>query len=201
MSAEPSDPGGAASGTQPQDRILTIPNALSVVRLIGIPVFLWLLLGARNEAWALAVLMAAGATDWLDGKLARMLDQQTKLGALLDPAADRLYMIVVPVALGLYDLLPWAVIGLLIGREVVLAGTWPLLRSRGITALPVLYLGKAATMALMYAMPMVLAGALDNWVGAVMHPLGWAFLIWGLAMYWWTCGLYWYQTTLVLRNG
>lgn len=198
--SDPGRDGGAPSDTAPSDRILTVPNALSVLRLLGIPLFLWLLLVERNDAWALVVLMVSGFTDWLDGKLARLLNQQTTLGALLDPAADRLYMIVIPIALGVRGIVPWWVIVLLIGREVVLACTVPFLRSRGITALPTLYLGKAATMALMYALPILLAGALDNWLGAVMHPLGWAFLIWGLGMYWWTLVLYWWQTVLVVRR-
>ena len=192
--------GGAPSapGTPPSP--LNVPNALSVLRLLGVPLFLWLLLVEHSDAWALVVLMASGFTDWLDGKLARLLNQQTRLGELLDPAADRLYMIAVPIAFGVREILPWWVIGLLIGREVVLAGTVPFLRSRGITALPTLYLGKAATFALMYALPMLLAGTFDNALGAVMHPLGWAFLIWGLGMYWWTLALYWWQTVLVVRD-
>ncbi|GAA4401029.1 CDP-alcohol phosphatidyltransferase family protein [Tsukamurella soli] len=192
----------ADAGADPAVRdagALTIPNALSVLRLIGIPVFLLLLFLWRNDAWALVVLMLAGFTDWLDGKLARLLDQQSALGALLDPLADRLYMLAIPIALGVRGILPWWLIALLIGREVVLAGTIPLLRSRGLTALPVLYLGKAATFALMYGMPMVLAGTFDNWVGTVMHPLGWAFLLWGTGMYLWTMVLYWYQTILAVR--
>ncbi|KXO90667.1 CDP-diacylglycerol--glycerol-3-phosphate 3-phosphatidyltransferase (plasmid) [Tsukamurella tyrosinosolvens] len=192
--------GGAPSTPGAPPSPLNVPNALSVLRLLGVPLFLWLLLVEHSDAWALVVLMVSGFTDWLDGKLARLLDQQTRLGELLDPAADRLYMIAVPIAFGIRGILPWWVIGLLIGREVVLAGTVPFLRSRGITALPTLYLGKAATFALMYALPMLLAGTFDNTLGAVMHPLGWAFLIWGLGMYWWTLALYWWQTVLVVRD-
>lgn len=189
----PSDRGSASSP-------VNVPNALSVLRLLGVPLFLWLLLVQHSDAWALVVLMVSGFTDWLDGKLARLLNQQTQLGELLDPAADRLYMIAIPIAFGVREILPWWVIGLVIGREVILAGTVPLLRSRGLTALPTLYLGKAATMALMYALPMLLAGTFDNALGAVMHPLGWAFLLWGLGMYWWTLVLYWCQTVLVVRR-
>ncbi|MGX9297282.1 CDP-alcohol phosphatidyltransferase family protein [Tsukamurella paurometabola] len=192
--------GGAPSAPGEPPNPLNVPNALSVLRLLGVPLFLWLLLVEHADGWALAVLMASGFTDWLDGKLARLLNQQTRLGELLDPAADRLYMIAIPIAFGIRGILPWWVIGLLIGREVVLAGTVPLLRSRGLTALPTLYLGKAATMALMYALPMLLAGTFDNGFGAAMHPLGWAFLIWGLGMYWWTLVLYWWQTVLVVRD-
>ncbi|BDH57684.1 CDP-alcohol phosphatidyltransferase family protein [Tsukamurella sp. PLM1] len=196
-----SQPGREATsdpGTRPS--ALNVPNALSLLRLLGVPLFLWLLLVEHSDVWALVVLMVSGFTDWLDGKLARLLNQQTRLGELLDPAADRLYMIAIPIAFGVREILPWWVIALAIGREVVLAGTVPLLRSRGITALPTLYLGKAATMALMYALPMLLAGTFDNGFGAVMHPLGWAFLIWGLGMYWWTLALYWWQTVLVMRD-
>lgn len=192
--------GGAPSAPGKAPSPLNVPNALSVLRLLGVPLFLWLLLVQHSDGWALAVLMVSGFTDWLDGKLARLLDQQTRLGELLDPAADRLYMIAIPIAFGVSGILPWWVIGLLIGREVVLAGTVPLLRSRGLTALPTLYLGKAATSALMYAFPLLLAGTFDNWFGAAMHPLGWAFLIWGLGMYWWTLVLYWWQTVLVVRD-
>lgn len=196
-----SEPGREApSEPSVQPSPLNVPNALSVLRLLGVPLFLWLLLVEHSDAWALVVLMVSGFTDWLDGKLARLLNQQTRLGELLDPAADRLYMIAVPIAFGVREILPWWVIGLLIGREVVLAGTIPFLRSRGVTTLPTLYLGKAATMALMYALPMLLAGTFDNWLGTVMHPLGWAFLIWGLGMYWWTLVLYWWQTVLVVRT-
>lgn len=197
-SAPEADGAPSAPGKPPSP--LNVPNALSVLRLLGVPLFLWLLLVEHADAWALVVLMVSGFTDWLDGKLARLLNQQTRLGELLDPAADRLYMIAVPIAFGIRGILPWWVIGLLIGREVVLAGTVPFLRSRGITALPTLYLGKAATFALMYALPMLLAGTFDNTLGASMHPLGWAFLIWGLGMYWWTLVLYWWQTVLVVRD-
>ncbi|MCA0157292.1 CDP-alcohol phosphatidyltransferase family protein [Tsukamurella sp. M9C] len=197
-SAPEADGAPSAPGKPPSP--LNVPNALSVLRLLGVPLFLWLLLVEHADAWALVVLMVSGFTDWLDGKLARLLNQQTRLGELLDPAADRLYMIAVPIAFGIRGILPWWVIGLLIGREVVLAGTVPFLRSRGITALPTLYLGKAATFALMYALPMLLAGTFDNTLGAIMHPLGWAFLIWGLGMYWWTLVLYWWQTVLVVRD-
>ncbi|MCS3779585.1 cardiolipin synthase [Tsukamurella ocularis] len=197
-SAAGADGAPSAPGKPPSP--LNVPNALSALRLLGVPLFLWLVLVEHADVWALAVLMVSGFTDWLDGKLARLLNQQTRLGELLDPAADRLYMIAVPIAFGIRGILPWWVIGLLIGREVVLAGTVPFLRSRGITALPTLYLGKAATFALMYALPMLLAGTFDNMLGAIMHPLGWAFLIWGLGMYWWTLVLYWWQTVLVVRD-
>ena len=74
------------------DRVWTIPNALSVLRLLGVPLFLWLLLGPHADGWAIAVLALSGISDWADGKLARLLNQYSRLGELLDPAVDRLYI-------------------------------------------------------------------------------------------------------------
>ena len=91
----------------PTGRVLTVPNLLSLLRLAGVPLFLWLLLGPHADGWALVVLMVGGVTDWLDGKLARLLDQFSALGALLDPAADRLYILAALVALAVRDVVPW----------------------------------------------------------------------------------------------
>ncbi|MFZ2239778.1 MAG: CDP-alcohol phosphatidyltransferase family protein [Gordonia amarae] len=191
-----------AAAPAPADgsRILTVPNALSVLRLLLIPIFVWLLLVAEADGWALTILFVSGASDWLDGKLARLLDQSSRLGELLDPAADRLYVVIIPLAFGFREILPWWLIGVIIARDVLLFATAPLLRSRGHLALPTLYIGKAATFALMSAFPWLLAGQLDSVVGTVCYPIGWAFLIWGVGMYVWTFLLYWYQTILVVRQ-
>nr|WP_236995133.1 CDP-alcohol phosphatidyltransferase family protein [Gordonia phthalatica] len=165
-----------------------------------IPVFIWLLLVEESAGWAFAVLFVSGVTDWLDGKLARWLGQSSKLGALLDPAADRLYVIIIPICFGIREFVPWWIIGLIIGRDVLLFATAPLLRSRGVTALPILYIGKAATFALMSAFPWLLAGQIDGAVGTFAHPVGWAFLLWGVGLYVWSLVLYWIQTASVLRQ-
>ncbi|OBJ74395.1 CDP-alcohol phosphatidyltransferase family protein [Mycobacterium sp. 1274756.6] len=183
-----------------QDRVLTVPNALSGVRLVLIVVFGYLLLVAHAEIAAAVVLMVSGATDWLDGKLARLLDQYSRLGELLDPAVDRLYMVLVPILFGLHGLLPWWIIAVLLARDGLLAAALPALRTRGVTALPVLYLGKAATFALMSAFPLILLGQSDALWGRVVLACGWAFLIWGLGMYLWTFVLYAAQTVLALRR-
>ncbi|GAA1480123.1 CDP-alcohol phosphatidyltransferase family protein [Gordonia sinesedis] len=182
------------------DRIVTVPNALSALRLALIPVFVWLLLVEKADGWAFAVLMFSGFSDWADGKLARILDQSSKLGALLDPAADRLYIVIIPLTFGIREFVPWWLIGIIIGRDVLLFATAPLLRSRGLLALPVLYIGKAATFALMSAFPWLLAGQLDSVIGTICYPLGWAFLIWGVALYLWSFVLYWVQTILVVTR-
>jgi cardiolipin synthase (CMP-forming) len=188
-------------GSPPRDRVLTVPNALSVLRLILVPVFLWLLLVAHANAWAVGVLMFSGFSDWADGKIARLVENQSsRLGELLDPAVDRIYMLVIPVAMAVHGSLPWWVVLTLIGRDAVLAATLPVLRSRGVTALPVTYIGKAATFALMSGLPLILLGQWDALWSRVILACGWAFLIWGLVMYLWSGVLYLIQVAMVVRQ-
>src|SRR5690625_2093031 len=144
-----------------RDRVLTVPNVISLVRLALIGVFLYLLLVAEADGPAVAVLMLSGASDWADGKLSRLLDQSSALGALLDPAIDRLYMVAIPVAFGVRGLVPWWIIVTLLARDALLSAVLPVLRSRGLTALPVTYVGKAGTFALMSAFPLILLGQWD----------------------------------------
>jgi CDP-diacylglycerol--glycerol-3-phosphate 3-phosphatidyltransferase len=181
-------------------RLLTVPNLLSGIRLALIPVFVYLLLVPHADAWAAAILMFSGASDWADGKIARLLNQSSKLGELLDPAVDRLYMVTVLIAFGLRGLVPWWIIAILLARDVLLAAELPLLRTRGFTALPVLYIGKAATFSLMSAFPLILLGQWDALWSRVVLACGWAFLIWGLYMYLWSFVLYTVQVVLVMRR-
>ncbi len=184
--------GSAETGrSAPRERVLTVPNALSVVRLLLVPVFLYLLLVADALGWAVAVLMFSGFSDWADGKIARVFDNQSsRLGELLDPAVDRIYMVVVPVAMAVSGALPWWIVVLLLGRDVALAAT-----------LPVTYVGKAATFALMSGLPLVLLGQIDAQWARVVLAIGWGFLIWGLAMYLWSGVLYLIQVAMVARQG
>ena len=195
--ARGSEPGDTPT---PRDRVLTIPNALSVLRLVLVPVFLVLLLVTHQTGWAVAVLMFSGVSDWADGKIARLMDQSSKLGEYLDPAVDRLYMVTTPIAFGLRGIVPWWIIAILLVRDVLLAAEMPLLRTRGITALPVIYVGKAATFALMSAFPLILLGQWDALWSRVVLACGWAFLIWGLYMYLWSFVVYAVQVVLVLRR-
>ena len=166
------------------DRIWTVPNALSILRLlVGVPLFLWLLLGPEEDLWAMVVLMVSGVTDWADGKIARWLDQGSRLGALLDPAADRLYIVCTLVALALREFIPVWLVALLVGREVVLAVTLLLLRLHGYPPLQVHYLGKAATLLLLYAFPGLLLADGDGWLATLLAPFAWALTIWGTALY------------------
>lgn len=183
-----------------RDRILTVPNVLSVVRLVLIGVFVYLLLGTHSYGWAVAVLMISGASDWADGKIARVMNQSSRLGELLDPAVDRLYMIVIPIVFALAGLVPWWIIVLLLARDGILAAMLPVLRSRGLTALPVTYIGKAATFALMSAFPLILLGQWDALWSTVIGACGWGFLIWGIGMYLWSFVLYLIQVAMVVRQ-
>ncbi|MGH3936215.1 MAG: CDP-alcohol phosphatidyltransferase family protein [Pseudonocardiaceae bacterium] len=184
----------------PADRLLTVPNVLSLLRLAGVPLFLWLLLGPRYDLLAMLVLALSGITDWLDGKLARLLNQSSKLGALLDPTVDRLYTLSTLLAFGLRDILPWWVVAVLIGRDVVLSLTLPVLRHYGHGPLPVHYLGKAATLCLLYAFPLLLlADNSQGWLQAVARAFAVAFTGWGAALYLWSGALYLLQVGLTVR--
>jgi cardiolipin synthase len=190
----------AASGSGAIDRKLTIPNALSVLRLLGVPLFLWLLLVPHDDLAALIVLAIAGFTDWLDGVLARALNQTSRIGALLDPAADRLYILTTLLGLVLRHIIPWWLAAIIVARDLVLLLTLPGLRKRGLAALPVHYLGKAATFALLYAFPLLLLGAYHGTVADIAKPIAWAFTLWGTALYLWAGVIYLAQYRSITRS-
>jgi cardiolipin synthase len=185
------------SGT---DRILTIPNALSVLRLLGVPLFLWLLLGPHADAWALVVLAVSGFTDWLDGVLARKLNQTSAIGALLDPLADRLYILATLIGLVLRHVIPLWLALLIVGRDIVLGITLPLLRRAGYGPPSVHYLGKAATFCLLYAFPLLLLGTYHGTLAQIAQPIAWAFTIWGTALYLWSGVVYLRQAIGLIRH-
>ncbi|MDQ6874627.1 MAG: CDP-alcohol phosphatidyltransferase family protein [Actinomycetota bacterium] len=189
-----------AGGSRP-DRVLTLPNLLSLLRLLGVPVFLFLLLGPHADLPALAVLMFAGVSDWLDGRLARAWNQVSRLGQLLDPLADRLYIVATLIAFVLRDIIPWQFVAAVVGRDLVLAASLPILRRYGYGPLPVHFLGKAATFNLLYAFPLLLLSIMGGPVGAIARPIGWAFAVWGAALYWWAGALYLLQLGRLIRSG
>jgi cardiolipin synthase len=178
-------------------RVITLPNALSALRLVGVPFFLWLVLNEHDEL-AVAVLMVSGFTDWLDGKIARRWNQMSRVGALLDPAADRLYILATLIGLTVRDVVPLWLTLALVGRDVLLATTLPVLRKYGYGPLPVHFLGKAATFNLLAGFPLLLLGEGDSVVSEVAHAFGWAFAIWGTALYWWAGWLYLVQVRQVV---
>ncbi|CAN5605827.1 CDP-alcohol phosphatidyltransferase family protein [soil metagenome] len=184
----------------PTDRVLTIPNLLSVLRLLGVPLFLYLVLGPEYDVLALIVLMVSGITDYLDGYLARTLNQASRLGQILDPVADRLYILSVVVALAIRDIIPVWLAVILPLRDVFLFALVPFMRTRGIRALPVHFLGKAATANLLYAFPFLLIGDDDGTLADFANVLGWAFTIWGTGLYWWAGLLYGWQVRKLLTD-
>lgn len=151
-------------------------------------------------AGGVAILVFSGVSDWADGKIARLLNQSSRLGALLDPAVDRLYMVTVPIVFGLSGIVPWWFVLTLLTRDALLAGTLPLLWSRGLSALPVTYVGKAATFGFMVGFPTILLGQCDPLWSHVLLACGWAFLIWGMYAYLWAFVLYAVQMTMVVRQ-
>lgn len=181
------------AGPVVSDRVLTVPNALSALRIALVPVFLVLVLVGLDAA-ALVVIIVSSLSDFLDGIIARRFGQITKLGQLLDPAADRLFIFAAVIALAVRDVVPWWVVGVIVGRDVFLAVLGLVLAQRGYGPLPVHHLGKLATFALFYALPLLVLGQAFPSVQAVSDPIGWGFTIWGAFLYWWAGILYLRQT-------
>jgi cardiolipin synthase (CMP-forming) len=198
--------GGAGSpdaptpAAHPDGGTWTVPNLLSFLRLLGIPLLLWLLLGPHADGWALVVLIASAATDWLDGKLARLLNQYSRLGALLDPIADRLYILATLVAFVIRGFLPWWLAALIVGRDLVLTLALPVMRRHGYGPFEVHYLGKAATFCLLYALPFLLLAQLGGPLSGFAEPVALAFTCWGVLLYVWAGMLYLRQLAWAVRN-
>ncbi len=181
-------------------RILTVPNGLSVVRLLGVPLFLWLLLGPHADLAALVVLAVSGFTDWADGVLARMLHQTSRLGAVLDPLADRAYILATLVGLVLRHVIPLWLAVVIVGRDLVLAVALAVLRRHGFAPPAVHYLGKAATFCLLYAFPLLLLGTYHGTLADVARAGAWAFTGWGTALYLYAGAVYLRQAAALVRE-
>jgi cardiolipin synthase len=181
------------------DRVLTIPNALSFVRLLLVPVFAVLIL-FKDDWAAVAVLMISGFTDYLDGWLARRWGQVTRIGQLLDPLADRLYILTTLLGLAYRDILPWWLVAVLIARDAAVAASLALLTPDERRPLEVNYLGKAATANLLYAFPLLLLGHMSGTPGDIARPVGWAFAWWGTGLYWWS-GIVYIRQAFAVRAG
>lgn len=180
-------------------RVLTVPNGLSLARLLLVPVFAYLIV-TRQDGWALMVLAFSGISDFLDGYLARLWHQESRLGALLDPAADRLYILSTLLGLAYRELIPWWLVAVVVARDVVLVAVMPVLARNGYGPLPVHFLGKAATFNLLYAFPLILLGEGSGLAAEVARPLGWAFAWWGAGLYWWAGLLYLRQVRDVVAS-
>jgi len=173
----------ADAGTGVSNRVWTLPNLLSGLRLLGVPVFLWAILN-HHDGLALILLMASGITDYLDGKIARAYGLESRLGQLLDPIADRLYIVSTLLGLAWRDIIPWWLVGVLFAREAFMLVVVLIARRHGWNGLPVHFVGKAATFNLLYAFPLLLLADGNGTVARIAQPLGWGFAWWGVVLYW-----------------
>ncbi|WP_090033982.1 CDP-alcohol phosphatidyltransferase family protein [Cellulomonas marina] len=178
-------------------RVWTVPNAISAARLALVPVFA-VLIAQGHDGWAVLVLAVSGFSDWLDGVLARSLHQVSRLGQMLDPAADRLFILVTLLGLAWRGVVPWWLVAVLVARDVVLLVVLLVLARAGYAPLPVHMAGKAGTFALLYAFPLLLLSEWSSVVGHAATVVGWAFALWGLALYWVAGAAYLLQATRVL---
>ncbi|MDA8718838.1 CDP-alcohol phosphatidyltransferase family protein [Aquiluna sp.] len=168
---------------QLSQELKSVPNMLSILRLLLVPVFLWLLI-ADQFLIAFLVLLFASFTDWLDGFIARKFNQITSLGKVLDPSADRLFILATLIGLTVNEIIPaWLAI-VIVARDVLLLIGYPISASHGYGPLPVHFLGKAATFALLYALPLLLLADVWPSAEAVILPLAWGFAYWGIGLYW-----------------
>jgi len=179
-------------------RVWTVPNMLSMLRLALVPVFLWLVLIER-DLLALLVLIFSTATDYLDGVIARRFGLVTRLGQLIDPAADRLFIFATILGLAFRDVIPWWLFLVILGRDVMLLVLGIALANAGFGPLPVHHLGKVATFCLFYALPLLMLGQALPATAFVADPLGWAFVLWGAFLYWWAGIIYAIETVRVIR--
>ncbi|MFZ9470992.1 MAG: CDP-alcohol phosphatidyltransferase family protein [Candidatus Nanopelagicaceae bacterium] len=179
---------------------LTIPNALTLLRALGIPVFLWALFAGNQDFLAIVILVLAGATDYLDGKLARALNQYSRLGELLDPLVDRLYIAAVLIGLTIRGVIPLWLLTLLILRDLILATTLPGLYRIGKGPLPVTFLGKAATLNLLYAFPLLLLAEQNGAWASAAGLFATAFAGWGVLLYILTGVQYFFEARSQIRG-
>ena len=180
------------------DRVWTVPNVLSMVRLVFVPIFLWLILTGQDN-WAVVILTLSGVTDYLDGKIARRYNLVTRFGQLLDPVSDRLYILSTLLGLAWRDIIPWWLVAILVAREVFGTALLMVVRHYGYRALPVHFIGKAATFDLLFAFPLILLGQGESQLAMIALPVGWAFAWWGTAFYWVAGVMYAVQTRDVVH--
>lgn len=178
--------------------MLTIPNILSFIRLALVPVFLWLIIQGE-DGLALAVLVISSVSDYLDGTIARRFKQISRLGQLLDPAADRLFIFAALIGLAVRGVIPWWLFVIIVARDAMLLGLGILGANFGYGPLPVHHLGKVATLFLFYALPILMIGQAFPDAAAIAQPIGWAFALWGAFLYWWAGTIYAVETVRLVR--
>lgn len=195
----PAEQPDSGTATVVGDRVLTLPNLISFVRLVGVPIFLYLFLVVRADVAAIAVLAVGGTSDWVDGWIARRLGQVSRLGELLDPLADRLYILATLLAFTAREVVPWQFTGALLAREVLLLVSLGVLRRYGYGPPPVHYVGKTATFLLLAAFPILLLADAVLDIGTAAGAIGWGLAWWGLVLYWVAGAMYVVQASRLVR--
>ncbi len=164
------------------DRVWTAANVITFARLLGLPLFVWLVVGSQAYGIAFGVLTLVGTTDWIDGYVARRFDQVTRLGRIMDPLIDRALLATAGITLMLVGILPWPIVALIVGRDVALLAIGAVL-FKGVPAIAVSRTGKFATACLLIGVPGFLLGRMD-WPGAVpFRWAAWAFTVVGIGAY------------------
>ncbi|MEU4427476.1 CDP-alcohol phosphatidyltransferase family protein [Actinoplanes sp. NPDC024001] len=188
-----------APSIETSNRIWTVPNVISFVRLLGVPLFLYLLLVTENDVAAVIVLAVGGSTDWVDGYVARRMNSVSRLGELLDPFADRLYILATLIGFTVREVVPWWLTGALLLREVFLGVVLLVLRRHGFGPPPVHYVGKTGTFVLLAAFPVILLAKAVPSIAWWASPVGWGLAWWALGLYWAAAALYVMQAVRMLR--
>ncbi|WP_299518439.1 CDP-alcohol phosphatidyltransferase family protein [uncultured Serinicoccus sp.] len=181
------------------DRLWTVPNLLSMVRLALVPVFVWAL-AERELGWAALVLVVAGVSDFADGKIARRYGLTSRLGQVLDPIADRLYIAATLLGLATVAVIPWWLVAVLFARELFIVLMYPVVRHHQLPIPEVTFIGKAATFNLLGGFPLVLLGHVPGWWSVLSLASGWALVWWGTVLYWVTGLVYGWQVAAMVRE-
>lgn len=187
-----------AFSPEPRNVIFTIPNAISFLRILSIPIIA-LLISQRYLIWSLIILAVSSASDWVDGYIARRFNQVSRIGQILDPIADRLLIICSMLALAWAQIVPWWLLVAVGVRDVIMFAEILILANHDYGPLPVHFVGKAGTALLLMAVPVLIIG--DMWSSmffALLHLIGIAGAVWGVALYWVAGIIYIMQGTALL---
>lgn len=191
--------GPSSEAPRETGQVLTVPNILSLLRLVLVPVFIWLLV-AGALGWAGLVLVVAGLSDYADGKIARRYGLVTRLGQMLDPIADRLYIAATLLGLAAVGVISWWLVLLLVARDAFILSMYPTVRRHRLPIPPVDFIGKAATFNLLGGFPLLLLGSVESPLATVCLVLGWALVWWGTALYWAAGVAYAWQVAQMVRQ-
>lgn len=193
--------GDAETPERGSDRILTVPNAITLVRLLCLPVYLWLLLGQDERVQAAVLLAALGATDWVDGYIARRFNQVSELGKVLDPVADRLLFFVGIGGIIAVDGAPLWFSLIVLAREVLVGGTTLIIAALGARRIDVTWFGKAGTFCLMFAFPLFLGASSDISSAPILEAFAWMMGVPGLVFSLYAAVRYVPMARTALREG